>query len=325
MRCASKCCGGAVVLALFVPVAAAGEKTVFRWHDDAEKGQADLSFGAEPVLRYHYAYDPSTPERLQETYKPFHHVFAPKTGERLTKGPGGLYPHHRGLYVGWRATRFDNQSLDFWHCTKGAHQRHIRFLAREGDAERGTMTAEIHWNDAAGQPVVREERTVSVRRAEQPDAWQIDWHSVLSSARGEVQLDGDRQHAGFQYRADQLVAEKNSARFLRPEGFPQQPEAVQVGDQGNPPAHINLGWCAMTYPLSQGRYTVEYFEDPELPKPSLFSERPYGRFGAFFRATLTPAQPLTLRYRLIVSTGDPPAREDIQKRYEVFTAEWKRK
>jgi len=60
-----------------------------------------------------------------------------------------------------------------------------------------------------------------------------------------------------------------------------------------------------------------------LPKPSLFSERPYGRFGAFFKTTLSSDRPLRMRYRLFVTTGEPPDRDTIQQWFDAFAAELK--
>lgn len=315
----------AFLLLLVISAVGLAADREFRWQDDPQAGTADLLYGEDPVLRYMYRFDRSTKEAAEETYKPYHHVFGPGTDQIITKGAGGLYPHHRGMYVGWNKTTFDGQTLDFWHCTRGAHQKHVRFLEKAGNAERGTMTAEIHWNDPEGNPVVVETRTVTVRPVtgvtDKEYAWQIDWKTRLESRRGDIELNGDRQHAGFQFRAAQEVAEEKSARYIRPRGFPQQADAVQVGDQGDPPKHINLPWFAMTYPLGDERYTVEYFEDPSLPKPSLYSERPYGRFGAFFKTTLEPDEPLTMRYRLIVSRGAAPERDEIDERYTQFTSE----
>jgi len=288
----------------------------YEWKDDEAAGTADLTYDGKPVLRYMYRYDVSTPETLHDTYKVYHHVFAPGTGALITKGPGGKFTHHRGLFFAWNKTGFDGQSLDFWHCTKGAHQRHAKFIDRSGDADHGSMTAEIHWNDADGKPVIIETRTVSVSREPVTGGWQIDWSSRIASQRGDITLDGDRQHAGFQFRAAQGVADKDSGTFMRPADFPQQSEAIQVGDSGDPPKHINLGWFALSYELDGQRYNVEYFDNPNLPKPSLFSERPYGRFGTFFKTTLKADEPLDLKYRVVVSHGEKPAVEAIQKRYD---------
>jgi hypothetical protein len=259
----------------------------------------------------------------------FHHVFGPGTDQIITNGAGGLFPHHRGLYVGWMRTKFEDQQLDFWHCKNGAHQRHVKFLEMTGDVKHGTMTTEIHWNDAKGQPVIVETRTVDVSPiipegkipAGAVPGWQIEWRSKLES--GEIQLGGDRQHAGFQFRAASDVAEKKSARYIRPAGFPQEPEAHEVDDSGDPPRHINLNWLAMTYPLGDKQYAIEYFEDPSLPKPSLYSERPYGRFGAFFKTTLAPDKPLMMKYRVRVTTGGAPSQRDVQKNYDAFVNDLK--
>ena len=116
------------------------------------------------------------------------------------------------------------------------------------------------------------------------------------------------------------MADANAARYVRPNGFPEQQEAFQVGDKGDPPAHINLNWFCMTYPLHDSRYNIEYMEAPGQPRPSLYSERPYGRFGAFYKADLSEDKPLQMTYRVIVSEGETPSREGIQKRYDSWTA-----
>lgn len=291
----------------------------FSWTTDEAAGTSDLTFDGKPVIRYMFAFDNSTKESTLETYKVYHHVFGPDSGRQITKGAGGKYTHHRGVYVGWNKTSFgDGKQYDFWHCKNGAHLRHIKFIEQKADADHGTMTAEIDWNDPEGKPVIREMRTISVSKQPGLVGWKIDWSSTLESKVGAIKLDGDRQHAGFQFRAAQNVAETNGATFLRPADFPQQSEAIQVGDKGNPPAHINLNWFAESFELDHKRYTVEYFDNPNLPKPSLFSERPYGRFGTFFKTTLDGSKPLTLKYRLIVSEGDSPSVKAIQTRYDAF-------
>lgn len=326
-------CAAAGVMLTGICVALAGStgqaaEAKFHWENNEAAGTADLKFGEQPVVRYMFAYDDSTPERRELTYKTYHHVFAPGTQTIITKGPGGLYPHHRGLYVAWNKTGYEGKQSDFWHGTNGNHQRHAKFLDMKGDEKQGTMTAEIHWNDKEGKPVIIETRTLAVTKlpvnAAPGYGWQIDFHSSLASQRGTITLDGDRQHAGFQFRADQPVADAKGARYVRPSGFPEQPEAFEVDDKKEPEGHINLNWLGMTYDLDGKRYNVEYCEDPSLPKPSRYSERPYGRFGAFFKTELQPGKPLLLRYRAIVTAGETPTRNVMQKRYDAFASSLKR-
>lgn len=314
------------VLGGFLPVlftqcqAAEASSTGFQWIDRPDVGETDLMFGDQPVMRYMYAYDISNKERAHETYKVYHHVYGPGSKEIITKGPHGKYTHHRGLYLGYNKTKFSDGELDFWHCTKGAHQRHVKFHKLAADADQARMISEIHWNDADGKPVIVELRdyTIHPLDAKAGQGWQIDFHSTLTSKRGTITLDGDRQHAGFQIRAAQPVAQAANARYVRPAAFPQQPDAYQVDDRKDPLKHINLGWLAMTYELGGRRYTFEYLEAPNNPKPSHYSERPYGRFGAYFKTQLTEEKPLHLRYRVILTAGETPAQNVIQERYDRF-------
>ncbi len=313
---------GAFMGLLVTDLTTRADDPAFVWKNDEAAGQATLSLGDQPVVKYVYAFDTSTKERAFETYKPFHHVYGPGTQTEITQGTNGKqFPHHRGMYVGWNKTGFEGQTLDFWHCTKGAHLRHMKFAELKGDANSGRMVAEIHWNDADGKPVIIETRSLTARREPTTKGWQLDWSSKLASQRGPITLDGDRQHAGFQYRAAPEVGAKAAARYLRPAKFEQKPDAIQVGDAGNPPAHIDLNWFAMSYPIGEQRFTVEYFDNPNLPKPALFSERPYGRFGTFFKTTLAADKPLELKYRLIISTGESPTVDAIQKRYDQFVSD----
>ncbi|WP_417397495.1 DUF6807 family protein [Gimesia chilikensis] len=306
----------------------AAEKKGFTWKDHPDQKVADLYYNGQPVLQYVYPFDKSTPETFHDTYKVFHHVYGPQSGAIITKGPGGKYTHHRGLYVGWNKTSFDGKTLDFWHCKNGAHLRHDKFISMQGGPDAGTMTAEIHWEDGDGKPVIIETRKVTVTpikvSSSEAPAWQIDWQTTLQSKRGEITLDGDRQHAGFQYRAAQPVAESNNATYVRPEGSPQQPAPYQVSDRTDPDKHVNLGWLAMSYDIDGKHYNVEYMEDPNVPKPSRYSERPYGRFGAFFDTKIDESHPLKMNYRLIVSEGKTPSQAEVQKRYDQFVSSLKK-
>lgn len=308
----------------------AAEPVQFTWHTDALAGTAELRLGEQPVVRYMFAHDFTTPARRTETYKVFHHVFGPGTKTLITKGAGGEYTHHRGIFLGFSQTRYGAATTDFWHCKEetakvGGCQQHVKFLEQRGTAETGNMTAEIGWVNASEQTVVSEERTVAVRKLPVETApgygWQIDVVSRLKSLVGPVTLAGDRQHAGLQFRAAQVVADEKSARYVRPAGFPETPQAVEVDDHKDPNGHINLHWLAMTYPVESQTYTVQYCEDPSLPQPSRFSERPYGRFGAYFTANIEPQKPFVMKYRLIVTAGLPAARDVLQRRYAVFAKE----
>ncbi len=62
------------------------------------------------------------------------------------------------------------------------------------------MTAEVNWELPDGKPAIIEERTITVYRQSKPELL-LDFVSTLRSQVGEIQLDGDPEHAGAQFRA----------------------------------------------------------------------------------------------------------------------------
>src|SRR5687767_1152326 len=62
------------------------------------------------VGRYMYAYDKSSKEKLAETYKPYLHVFDAEGKAPITKGAGGQFTHHRGIFIGWNKIAYNGKS-----------------------------------------------------------------------------------------------------------------------------------------------------------------------------------------------------------------------
>ncbi|MBJ7393066.1 MAG: PmoA family protein, partial [Chthoniobacterales bacterium] len=68
---------------------------------DTAGDHLDVLQNGKPLLRWQYAFDASTPERLHDTYKPYLHVMDAAGKEPITTGPGGEFTHHRGWFLGW--------------------------------------------------------------------------------------------------------------------------------------------------------------------------------------------------------------------------------
>jgi hypothetical protein len=312
------------------PVAA----DVFFWIDKGES--IELRYGARPVIEYMCApYDDSTPERRDETYKVYHHVFSPDGSVRLTKGDtGGLYPHHRGLFYGFNQVTYgDGRHCDIWHCTNGAYQSHEGVIQQSADSESAGHTVAIDWHGVDGELFARERRTAVVRMIEpspgpslqgrgnavEPSPGpslrgrgiQIDWSSHLETADGRpFHLDGDPQHAGFHFRAAQEVADKTFAQtcYVRTDGR-GAPGETRNWDAASTDAAMNAEctnrpWDAMSIVVGGKRYTILYLDHPGNPKPARYSERDYGRFGSYFVVDVTAERPLDVRYRIWVQPGE---------------------
>ena len=302
----------AVAMSLGSTAAPAGGE--YAWHDTSGTF-SELTYGGRPVLRYVYAaFDDASPKTREETFKVYHHLYDPAGTRFVTNGPHGLYPHHRGLFYGFNKISYGDKKCDIWHGdsahkfnTVGAYQKHVRFLTQEGGTERGTHTALIAWHGPDKGVFAEEERTVTARV--RPGGTLVDWRSKLTSKVDEpVQLDGDPQHAGFHFRADQEVAATTKAEtyYLRPDGK-GRPGETRNWDPKTKQGPVNLPWDAMSFVVGGKRYTALYIDHPANPKEARYSERDYGRFGSYFEYTLTKAKPLTVRYQVWLQEGEMTA------------------
>ena len=243
---------------------------------------------------------PHDPAHHLDTYKPFHRVFA-GDGRQLTKDLGGLYEHHRGLFVGWNQVRCNGKSFDFWHCSHGETQV---VTAIAGGGQQPQTTA-IDWLGADGTAIVHEQRTVAVRALD-ADTFVLDVTVQLAAGAADVQLGGDPHHAGCQFRALQQFAPDGAAKaqFVRPAS----------AKAGKDDTWSDCAWTAMRLPFADATVVVLRVEHPDNP-PATWSTRDYGRFGAMGTATLAGATAVRWRYAYVITTergqfttfGNPPA------------------
>ena len=283
----------------------------FNWQDssNADTKSMDLLIEGRRVLRYMHT--PFDRNDIEKTKKPFHHVFDPDGSRPITKGAGGLYPHHRGIFFGYRKSEFDGKTFDTWHCGGGEHQLHRKVIRETTGPVFGSHELHIDWNDRQDKPFVEETRRLVAFR-QSKDRTLIEFTSTLKATRGPVKLHGDRQHAGVQFRAAQEVADsKKATRYLRPAKWADLPPDEEI----NTPEHKDLPWNAVQYKLGNRAYTIAYLSDPKNPAGAEFSERLYGRFGEYFTWELTKDKPLTVRYRWWITAAGDATREIIEQRY----------
>lgn len=270
--------------------ATGGAKAEFQFVDG--DGFRELHVGHTPIYRYVTRYDPAD---HANTFKPFHHVYGFHGEGFLTKGPGGWFTHHRGIFFG-----FKTQYGDFWHCPD-VSQRHVEFLKdRElitDDSARTASTTE--WIDKTGKAVVRDTREVTARRTK--DEFVLDFDITVESlpGSGEVDLGGDPHHAGFHFRAAQEVTGEPEDTKAKTTGLATftTPASAQEGKNSTT---TNADWVACFFKIKEHPYVVAHFDHPSNPRPITYSVRPYGRFGSYCPMKVKEGEPLKLRYRLIV-------------------------
>jgi Family of unknown function (DUF6807) len=290
-----------VVGALGIPARAA--ETGFSFQE--RPGELDVLLDGRNLARYMHAYDKSSAKKLLDTYKPYLHVFDPAGKAPITKGPGGLYTHHRGIFIGWNKMGFEGKTYDRWHM-KGGEQVHQKFLEKKAGPTEASFTSLVYWNDQQGKPFVEERRTITLHKATAPFYAVIDVTSTLVAPRGDVVLDGDPEHAGVQFRPANEVARKETVYV-----FPKE--------KADPRKDRDYPWVGETVTLKGNKYSVIELNHPDNPKGTIFSAyRDYGRFGGFFKGKISKDKPLTVKYRFLVAASPMPEVSTIQKAWDSY-------
>jgi len=302
-------------------------KDTFSFQDTPGK-YLDLVFDGRGVTRYMYEFDKSTPEKAQATYKVFTHVFDETGKDFITKGAGGHDTHHRGIFIGWTNLTIAGAHYDQWSMKNGA-QVHRKFLELSAGPVFGRAASQIDWVDKAGKVLLTEQRTVTCFRQPAPALVLMEFATKLTAIDKDVTLDGNIEHAGFQYRAhdDVAVAAGASGGTQTADKAPEALRTVyEFPADGIKTAgqkldnNKDLPWAAMCYALRGKRYYVEHMNNPANPKNTAYSAyRPYGRFGAFFVTKIEAGQTLPLVYRIHAAAGTMPSREQLSRRDAAFS------
>lgn len=278
----------------------------FAWKE-APGEYAELSFDGRPVMRYvSKPFDATSKESKEDTGKPFHHLYDPRGRRFVTNGgPDGLYPHHRGLFYGFSKIRYgDLTGVNTWAGADTGHQEHNAFVAQEAGPVLGRHRVAIDWVGPESDVFAVEDREMTAYHV--PGGILVEFASRLSSKVGAIKLDGDPQHAGFQFRAANEVAEKTDKQtwYLRPDGKGAAGETRNWDHKTRDPACVNLPWHACSFVLGGQRYTCVYVDKPSNPKEARFSERSYARFGSYFEYELEEGKDLELNYRIWLQEGE---------------------
>lgn len=292
-----------IILSISALYSSLAEKS-YKWEDVSGR-HIDLFFNEKKIARY--VYEKMKASDRERTYKPFYHLYDEKGESFVTKGPGGKFTHHRGIYFGYSKCTAKNAegqkvSVDTWHCKRG-YQTHEKILNIEANTKNAYLTSEIAWRVDDGTIFITENRKMSFHITKQK-MLQIDFQSTLSTTQAKVSLDGDPQHAGFQFRASNEVASKTASQtyYIRPDEGKDE-----MGKTKNWPQDKDmkdLKWKGQGIMVGDQRYFTLYLDHPENPKPSYYSERDYGRFGSYFKAEVTPQKPLQVKYRLHFGTQE---------------------
>jgi hypothetical protein len=242
------------------------------FHFVSGAGFLDLYKGDVPVYRQMIAYDTA---KQEETKKVFHHVYGFHGEGYITKGAGGLWGHHRGIWVGWSDVTSGGKTQNFWECPDGNSQRHEKFnvdrdIEAPNMARKSSVTA---WVDATGKTWVKDVREVT--------SWfpsdgvlALDFSVTLQSPNGDsITMQATPHHGGLQFRGitDSLLPED----FIMPADSKAEQADVWAPTNGNV-------WVFEKYAVAKHNYGILLMDHPSNPRIAKTSRRDYGRIGSYY-------------------------------------------
>lgn len=264
----------------------------------------DLLVDGQPWLRtVTPPFDDSTKAARDETFKVYTHVYNFDGDAFITKGHGGKYSHHRGLFIGWLSTTFNDAEVDTWHM-RGSYQRHAKWL----DQSPGAQSEIVEWCTDDGEPFISETRTITAKPG--PNNTRIiDFASELTALNADIALRGDLQHAGMQIRlANEVSRHEETTQYILPQGATENENDEVIG----------AWWVLGSAEVEGKRYWIMHMTPPSHPLGvPVYSIRRYARFGAFFEPDLKQGQPYPLTFRILVSETELD-REAAQALYDDY-------
>ncbi|MBC8245453.1 MAG: PmoA family protein [Verrucomicrobia bacterium] len=240
--------------------------------------------------------------------KPFLHIFG--SGGELVTNPGldkegkaaGLFPHHRGIFIGWNKISSELGNYDMWHKGGTGEGRYdIVKFENTTTKNSASIVAHIKWRatkkDATGSDVMlTERRTFKVSRPGGRQT-QVDASFELKAVR-DISLAGDLQHAGVHFRAHTEVATRKAETSYLWEPSNAVGKGRVIDDHHQ--------WARLLFPIGKRWYTAQEMNAPANGVKEL-SWRDYGRFGYFLPKQLKKGEPFNLKFRFAIEEVDAPA------------------
>lgn len=257
-------------------------------------------------------HDATSQATREITYKVYTHILDFAGDAPITKGPGGKFTHHRGLFIGWNHTMVRGERYDTWHMSN-SYQEHAAWQEQTSGNEQARQAQQIRWNMLKGDTILDETRVIDAKKGEN-GLRVIDFSSTLQSRAGDIQLRGDLHHAGMQVRlANEVSEHEESTQYILPEGAEERDNDGVFG----------AWWMCCSAVVRDKRYWLIHMTPPNHPTGQpVYSIRRYARFGAFFEPDLKEGQPLDLSFRVIVSEKELD-RAACQRLYDEYAAAMK--
>ncbi len=261
--------------------------------------------------------------------KPYFHPLRSASGKIVTRsfpmenlpGEATTDQHHRGVWLGYKEVNgYDFWQNEFSYGNKNAGRTATRRIDDlKSGKDRGSFHGVFAWLSPAGEPILEESRTTTIRGDATLRILDVDL--VLKAVVDTVF--GDSKDGAFSLRLAEPLSEKNSGTIVNSEGRRKMEQTW--GKQAS--------WVDYSGELNGEKLGVALFEHPNsFHHPSrwhvrdygLLAVNPFGSNGFDKNAPITNyvlpvGHSVRMRYRIVVHPSMDASQ--IAKLYEQFAAE----
>lgn len=242
----------------------------------------------------------------------------------MIEGESRDHPHHKGLYFG----HGDVNKVTFWdNEPANTNPRRGRIVPvgpidAKAMADTGAIIAHFNWLDPDGNPILREDRTMTFYSGTGKERI-MDLDFTLHAIQKAVF--GDTKEGTFAIRLADALSEKRGGKMTNAQGA-ETMKAVW----GKPSP-----WVDYSGEIKGTKLGVAIFDNPQNPRyPATWHSRDYGLFAANIfgqhdfknpavpdgTLVLDPGNDLRFRYRVVIHPGGTD-REQLQKEYKKYAGE----
>jgi hypothetical protein len=293
------------------------------------EGTIDVTIAGQPFTTYHFDDDFFHPP-----VRPFFWPVLASDGAGITTDQQQTDPRHgyqRSIWIG----HGDVNGANHWkfNASPQPRQRHVKFdwMHRNGFRE------ELIWDGKAGEPMLRETRTVKFR-GYKDGVRAIEFKLAFTPVAEAVTFGTRGDHGLLSVRL--LESLYGNPQFTSAEGtdrcaVPPQPKPKPGGaplPAAEELAPIHTAWCDESGETGGTTYGVAIFDHPENPRhPPMWHAWANARLATdMFEPdkagpmkqgplTIAPGTTFTVRYEVLVHKG-PASSAGLQKKYAEFSA-----
>jgi hypothetical protein len=288
---------------------------------NTDTGQYLIIDDKQPVLQYNYANAKPPADYLEKVHTKnrkyavdrsnyIHPLFGPE-GEELTLAfsLSGDHPHHRGIYWAWPEVQYQGKMYDL-HALQNVFARPTGNIKIHNGNDYAEIQAENRWLWEDKTPIVHETATIRAWPASKTGRY-IDLAFTFAPLVNGVTLArrGTKAYGGLNIRMSAIKQMKLSHYADPVDAKPRAAwqSATGVWSGGTKPAVF-----AVFEKFDNPEYPGDYIEYPKLP----WFQPTFPRTGT--RYELKKDKPLVLRYRLWISSGTGPTKEEYRRQWNIY-------